>query len=477
MHEIDGVFIAVFDIFDKSSLPSIKTKLNGLEYLHKPLQVTLGHEKSEIQTEIRDSWKMSSIDKLISMMAEYKPSHGATYKFADIQSCINQAFFVGLESDELPFYALCLVVRLDSTKFSEEDLLKEVDKIAFPLRVFMEKFEGITPSLYNPRPCIPSIVYSHIKIDAEELKHLSSVTSQLLQLQNSLDATLDKRVELSAELRRLPVISKLLYDFNLLSCSTPYSNVMWICGHAEQIGLVGLLTPFLVALSDGSVGSSDAFWLDHFSMSGMMPKIDSMHRVDYAISSFIFFLSNIIWLDHLILRLKGLDDSISKIRNRIARRTDLLDEIDELIIELNKTGTSIGTYSGELSRLKRVIEHKLDFAILGNAPRNLETTILPSTSGSLYVWSEFLQILHSDGRYIKTLVSQIQDKLSNVISLTDALNNEISRLSVHISSLSNVATQKSMKKYAKYNWILGLAIAGLTAALLYLTNVLVLMTK
>ncbi len=477
MREVGALCIVVFDVFEKSSIDKIKSKLANFNLKQSPLDVTIGHDVPAIR-ETRDLWEIPDLNNLISQISEFALSSRLTSDVSLFRNSISDAFFLGLESEELPFYVLAFVVKFDASKFNGENILRHITNVIHPLRIYMDSFEGLTPNMFSFRPCVPYVAYLTAKVTEEELKSLLDTSDSLLQLGDAFDnVSVDKKKELCSRFQSIDILSNRHEKWNLLSCVTRYASLLCICGHLDQLALGGLLTPFVITLTNDEQHLSTMWYIDKHHLPGILPSIYNIYREGGAIASFIFFISNLIWLNYLERKIEKIDISISEVRSRIQDKSlGELDNLDGLVVEWNKIGSSIGRYSGEIGRLIRVLKPKLDSYWLTGRISQPEIPIIPS-DGSFYFWLEQTIQLDSDGKYVKTLSSQITKISSGIQKTLEDLSREVDRLNTHLSSLSNIRMQKSMKKYTEQSRNLTIIIAGLTGVLIYLTYAILQLPK
>jgi len=470
MRKLGTLCMAVFDIFEKNDISKIKSKLANFNHKKSPMNVIAGYDTAEIK-ENRDVWEIPDLSVVISQISKSASSQGLSSDLSLLQQSVKDAFFIGLENNELPFYTLALIIKIDASKFNAANILRDIDLIRYALTSYMRSFEGVTPSMYRPIVVYaPCITYLAARSTEEELRSLLDASQELFKLDDKIDDdSLNRKKALSSRFQSLDIISNRHHKWNLLSCICRYANLLCISGHLEQLGLGGLFTPFVITLTNDEHILSDTWFLDHHNLPGMVPSLSMVYREGGTISSFIFFIGNLLWLNYTKRKIEDTDGQISDLRKNI-QETTLVGSVnvEELLVQWNKIGSAIGRSAGEIGRLARVVKPKISSYETSAGMSQPEIALIPSDS-SLYLWLELTMQLDSDGRYVRTLTSQIMNRLSDMQTTLDNLAKEINQINTHLSTLSNTRMQKSMKWYAKSTWVFTMIITGLTAALLLYT--------
>lgn len=437
---IRGVMIT-FDVFSKKDIEKINAKVE------ETFEVEPSIQKSAIIGDSLETknvvWKIESLHKLFATLKEICDEKGWTCNF-DLMAKYVESFQVwGYDSPNLPFYILMAKIALNKeTLNSCENLRDDLLKVSLATRLFIESLEGFHKTMTTFSPSSPVITQLWIQVDKKEFSQMREIELTLIRKKEEL--SFDQKNTLSRKLRRLEPIDLSIPVGDIHSHIFFATNLTYILGHITQLGLGGMMTPYILYVSyDKELLQQD---LTEMPLGPAEILVGGgIVRSEYA--HLIGLISLLIYLSHLALEREKIDRGVSKLRDSIAQK-EFEDALDQQLSELNDFGTQISS-----------LQH-----IIGTFSRHWEGSIRQISEGKDRLTIEVpLEITETHGLfslthkgYLGTLATQILVTLENDREFLEKQGLEIASLRTHISDIvslriskSNEDLQKSMKRLAE----------------------------
>ena len=419
--------------------------------------------------ETKNRWEISP-QEMLNHVEEICKKENVTSDISLARDSVKKIDFVGIQNEELPYFLLIISISLDESKLNFDNLFKDMNKLLYPFRIYFEEFHGISTKLFRSKPVCPYFVNVGVLSSKEELQEMFQVCKELYEADGIPHESIkiDYAIQRSARLRKIAPLSSMTYGFNLLSIPKLYSNTVVFAGHLEQMGLNGLMTPFILTFSQ------ENYWDTNFGSDPFLiirpTGYDNLVFPWSSAGTMIYLVSMYAWLLQLERTVANMESEFTRLRKNIRDilSVDKESGLEEQLIDLDKNGSSIADFMAEVGRLTRSNESSLS-RFRENSSINFEIPILPSTkSADYYIWSEVKESTGSD-TYIHALARKIDEILNRLRATLEQFSHENEKLHSHVNNLVNLRSQKILKRHSRIMMISAFAITGLTVTLVILT--------
>ena len=437
---VRGVMIT-FDLFSKKDIEKVNAKVKDTFEVEPTIQ------KSAIIGDSLETknvvWKIESLRKLFATLKGICDEKGWTCNF-DLMAKYVESFQVwGYDSPNLPFYILMAKITMNKeTLNSCENLRDDLSEFGLAIRLFIESLQGFRKTMTTFSPSSPAITQLWIKVDKKEFSEMRKIELTLINKKEEL--SFDQKKTLSRKLRRLEPVDLSTPVGDIHSHIFFAMNLTYILGHITQLGLGGMMTPYILYVSyDEKLLQQDLTGMP----LGPAEILIGGGIVQSEFAHLIGLISLLIYLSHLAFEREKIDREVSKLRDSITQKNFEL-TLDQELSKLNNFGTQISSLQQTIGRFSRYWERSLRQISEGKDRLTIEVPLEITETYGLF------NITHKG--YLGTLADQILVTLKNDKEFLEKQGLEIASLRTHISDIvnlriskSNENLQKSMKRLAE----------------------------
>ncbi len=451
----NGQIICV-EAFPKSRIDEINASLSAfIGEETKP-----GNPQTEAE-EQRSRWEPGNLDVFFEEVLAR--SNGEKYggSLESFRAFIESVDVESLNTSSLPFYLVVLKAKLNPKVIdASEDLEKDLRSIYNPLRVSMESLEGMTSECRPMGPRIPMAIYLNVKVSPEDLSRLQQAE---MKLERSFEEDPEGWATQSGKLREMePFNLSQLPGGDLHSHLIAFSNVSIIFGHAYQLGLYGLSTPYVIVLSTGGGLDQDQF---HFPLLPFPPA--EIRDISWRGPSVLAVpLALLIWLDWFWSEFSRLEGSV--IQSRPETSEIHTQDLATSLKRLTPLGLEAASFEVDIGVLKRRLAPAFEKWTDTGYPGAREIPVFPTGS-----FGSQLMASWQTGGYMAALSGEILDHLSRSEAAVQNLGKRIDILSRHASDAVSRNSIQAMHEATEATKRSTRSVLYLTGALVALTAVLV----
>jgi hypothetical protein len=438
------------EAFPRNDVPAVNEKVSnlfGVKASSAPIQIG-----EEVGPDTLYSWQPTDNDvayDAILAVSETPPSKwgGSLQLFHGLIKSIGAE---ALDSEELPFYLLTIRLVLSPKGMSESsDLQKDIQLVRNPVRYFIESLGGYSKKGVSFSPEVPTFTLVGIRIDQRLLSALQKEAKDLGRSPRSREDVFEHRKldSFSLNWNKAPDI----WSHFVLA-----SNLSIILGHIDQLGLLGIRTPYILFLSSEEQLTSqfEQFRMPLVPLSMGVPMI-----VFWALPSmFAVPLALLAWSGAFWAELRGHERNISRISTNILSVEDSKVNL-ERIDELTKVGIRLASLDVRIGMLERACGQTLDAWSKNSSPNQKELGMPSMSSWPLasrddseggflsYLGTWLRRDLDAMTRAIRGLERQVE-------LLSGQANDAIVRKSTYEMDKATVATEKSQESVTLMTYVL-----------------------
>lgn len=471
MATIDHIQLYVFEIFDKTETNDKINQISeifgvGQDRSSQIRDVSIG----KIKFEKRIEWKLTDNDKMFMELNKLFSKDNYNLDLSHTKVATKKITIMAIENEDLPYFIIIFSILIDTETISNENMFKEIKQVVYPYRLYLESFKGITTQIFSLKPSCP--FYTEIKMlySPDEITKLVQISSTMADYESILHGSVrqDFLVDKSKILREFVPLNTLPYNFNLLSIAKVYGNAVVFVGHLEQLGINGLMTPYMVTMSHESFESGEESESFFFVQA---KGYDSLFFPSGASGTMIYIVSLFCWLTYFERKIANVEKDFTKLRTKIRDEFQNKKKInlDKYLLELDKNGSNLADLIANVGELSRKTNISLGEFEKGRNSSGMELPVLPTKRVDISFWSEVVQKLGSP-LFLQALAVKTTNMINDNKTKLEQLLHENEILHNHVNNLVHVRTQKTMKRQG---WIT----VGLTVAVIFLTVVLLYYTQ
>lgn len=466
MSSLDQLRIYVFDIFEKSQTKEIISKLEAQfgPVDTGPHTISFMGMTNKTIHETRYFLEVKDHNLVINKAVETSEK-GLVGNVDFARKGIEKITFLGIDSEELPFFVLMMIVSVNNSLFILKKLEEQVNSILRPLRLVMEEFNGITRQIRGEKPICPYFLDIDVVATSKEIFEITTDVEISQGEYESIDGEQVPPEGVQA-LRNLVPIWGFERDFNLLSVPKIFEDTVLFVGNVAQIGMNGLMTSFLLKFSSKKydLGSTKLE-----NMISILPRSNDDLLLPWnAAGTMVFLISMFSWATYLEKSAPDLEKKFTEWRKTIHDKLESYNEseLEESVLKLEKNGTDIATSIAEIGRLRRIMESAKGEFLKGGTRDLPEISIPPSNKAVFYhIWKSTSEKLGS-GTYLngmKRIIIKILNKVEENLNQYQRENELFSR---NVNNIISLHHQKKTKEYSR-------AMIGVTAAVFVFTAIIV----
>ena len=357
-----------------------------------------------------------------------------------------------LDTEELPFYLLTIRLVLSPKGMSESSQPeKDIRHVRNVVRFFIESLGGYSKKGVSFSPEVPAFTLLGIRIDQQLLSALQGEArdiAQSIRVRSREDVVEHRKLDsFSLNWDKKPDI----WSHFILA-----SNLSIILGHADQLGLLGIRTPYILFLSSDEELSNQ---FEQFRMPLVPLPMGAPMIVFWALPNmFAVPLALLAWSGAFWAELRGHERAISRISTDIFSAPDLQVNL-ERIYELTKVGIRLASLDVRIGMLERACGQTLDVWSKNSSPHQKELGMpsMPSWPSASRDDSQggFLSYLGTWlRRDIDAMTRAIRGLERQVELLSGQANDAIVRKSTYEMDKATVATEKSQRSVTLMTYVL-----------------------
>lgn len=476
-----GLVIA-FDIFERKDIEKVNEKVSetlGTKPDIKKTPVSKPENGFKAYVNYHASWNIRPVSFLLKTLVSNCDEKGFKCDIELLEKYVENFRVEGYDSSSFPAYVFMVSVSLNNDALNKsEDLKKDLLQIGLSLRLFVERFDGLSryESAWTPRATV--ITQLWIKTSKKDLGKIRETALDPVKQQEGKFKNSEQIIKYSESLRKLEPLDLSATVGDVHSHIISAVNVLDILGHTHQLAMNGLRTPYILTLSyEEKLFPKNP--LDSMSMWLGVPVHDISEITWRGHSCLVYLISLSMYLNYIALMGRKIDIDLSNLRSHIDTESlkNEIDQLNEQLTKISKSGTQISSFISQLGNFSRQWEGSIRRLSAGRSVYALEIPISPIDPLFLSTYTNFLASLDSNGGYLETLSKQILKRLKANKESFKKQESEVASLEKYVSTYVNLATSRihliMSKRIERLTWVtvfLGILFATDTIALFRFTE-------
>jgi hypothetical protein len=454
--------VLAFDIFERKDIEKVNEKVSetlGTKPNIKETPVSKPENGFKAYINYHASWNIKPVSFLLKTLVSNCDEKGFKCDFKVLEKYVENFRVEGYDSSSFPAYVFMVSVSLKNDALNKsEDLKKDLLQIGLSLRLFVERFEGLSryESAWTPRATV--ITQLWIKTSKKNLEKMQETALDHVKQQEGKFENSEQRIKDSESLRKLEPLDLSAPIGDVHSYIISAVNVLDILGHTHQLALNGLRTPYILTLSySDNIFPKDP--LDSMNMWLGVP-VQGIGEITWRGHSCLVYLNSLsMYLNYIALMGRKIDIELSNLRSHIDIESpkNEIDQLNEQLTMTSTSGTQISSFISQLGNFSRQWEGSIRRLSAGRSIYALEIPISPIDPLFLSTYTNFLASLDSNGGYLETLSKQILQRLEVNKESFKKQESEVASLEKYVSTYVNLATSrinvKMSERIERLTWI------------------------
>lgn len=363
------------------------------------------------------------------------------------------------DSASFPAIILMTSVSLKTDALNKsEDLKNDLSQIGLSLRLFVERFDGLSryESAWTPRATV--ITQLWIKTSKKNLGKIRETAIDFVKQREGALENIEQRLKYSESLRKLEPLDLSATVGDVHSYIVSAVNVLDILGHTHPLAMSGLRTPYILTLSyEENLFPNDP--LDSSSMWLGVPIHDVGDISWRGCSCLVYLITLSLYLNYIAFKGRKVDIELSDLRSCISAESPEheIDQLNKQLAELSDHGAQISSLLSQLGTFSRQWEGSIRRISVGQSLYALEIPILPIDPLFLATHINFLANLNSNGGYLETLSKQTLRRLKVNREFLGKQESEVASLGKYVSDFVSLETSRinllMSKRIERLTWV------------------------